>query len=74
MRAAALGGQAGPETSISSGGSWGRSGAPLPGLEGPLRLPHPLQLTFLCQVFVNDQLPMSQVVQHRPKVGGVSVD
>lgn len=56
------------------GVSWGRSGAPLPGLEGPHRLPLPLRLTFLGQVFVYDQLPVSQVVQHGPKVGGVSVD
>lgn len=32
------------------------------------------QLTFLCKVFVNDQLSMSQVIQHRPKIGGISVD
>lgn len=32
------------------------------------------QLTFLCEVFVDDQFPVSQVVQHGPKVGGVSVD
>lgn len=56
------------------GVSWGRSGARLPGLEGPQRLPLPLRLTFLGQVFVYDQLPVSQVVQHRPEVGGVSVD
>lgn len=32
------------------------------------------RLTFLCEVFVNHQLAMSQVVQHGPKIGGVSVD
>ena len=52
----------------------GEGAEPLQGLEGPHRLPLPLRLTFLGQVFVYDQLPMSQVVQHGPKVGGVSVD
>lgn len=31
-------------------------------------------LTFLSKVFVNDQLSVSQVVQHGPEIGGVSVD
>lgn len=50
---------------------------PAPSLQGLLLAGHlgPCpQLTFLREVFVNDQLSVSQVVQHRPKVGGVSVD
>lgn len=31
-------------------------------------------VTFLCQVSVEHQLSVSQVVEHWPKVGGVSVD
>lgn len=70
MRAAAPGGQAGPGEEHLLRRELGKERGSAPGAEGPHRLPHPLQLTFLCQVFVNDQLPMSQVVQHGPKVGG----
>lgn len=31
-------------------------------------------LTFLCKVFVNNQLSVSQVVQYRSEVGGISVN